>query len=42
MTTISIALGVILILALFAREFNWRTQAIILVTLVGMIVMLIR
>ncbi|HEU0026289.1 MAG TPA: hypothetical protein VFQ25_04165 [Ktedonobacterales bacterium] len=42
MTTIGIILGGILVIAFFAREFNWRTRAALLAVLAVMAIILIR
>ena len=41
MKTIAGVLGGILALALFARDFNWRTRALLMAGLVAMIALLI-
>ena len=42
MKTIGLILGGILVIALFAREFNWRARAALLAALAAMLIILIR
>ncbi len=42
MKTIAIMLAIILAIALFARDFNWRVRGLLFAALVAMTIVLIR
>jgi hypothetical protein len=42
MKTIAVMLAIILTIALFAREFNWRTRGLVFAALVAMTIVLMR
>jgi hypothetical protein len=42
MKTIAVMLGIILALALFTREFNWRVRGLLFAALLAMTIVLIR
>lgn len=42
MKTLSVIMAVFLVLALFAREMNWKTRGLLLVAIITMVIMLSR
>lgn len=42
MKTIGVMLGIILAIALFAREFNWRVRGLLFAALIAMTISLMR
>lgn len=42
MKTIAVVLGGVLVLALFAREYNWRVRGLIIAGLIAMVILLMR
>lgn len=42
MKSIAAVMGVILMLALFTREFNWKARGLMIAAIIAMIVLLMR
>lgn len=42
MKTLAVMMAVFIGLALFTREFNWKTRALLICSLIGMVIVLSR
>ncbi len=42
MTTLAVVMGAFVVLAMFVRQFNWKTRALLLCTLIAMVIVLSR